>query len=365
MAKKEKNEEIIIEESSKEQETQENEEKITEELPENEEETTENKEPIEEEKPAKKTKEMSVTDLPGVGAATAEKLATVGYTDLMSIAVATPGELIEATGVSEASAKKMIKGARTNLDMGFETGDEVLEKRNLVQRINTGSKVFNDLMGGGFETGAITECFGEFGSGKTQIGHLLSVNCQKDDPTAVAVYIDTENTFRPERIQQLAEGAGLDPKKVLKNIKVARAYNSDHQMLLAEKVEDLIKKQNLNVKVVIIDSLIAHFRAEFIGRGTLAERQQKLNKHMHVLSKLADMHNVCVYVTNQVMAKPDQFFGDPTTPIGGHIVAHSSTFRIYLRKGKKGSRVAKLIDAPNLADGECNFMVEESGLRDM
>jgi DNA repair protein RadA len=120
----------------------------------------------------------------------------------------------------------------------------------------------------------------------------------------------------------------------------------------------------LNVKLVIVDSLTAHFRAEFIGRGTLAERQQKINKHLHLLMKLADTYNLCVYVTNQVMAKPDMFFGDPTQAIGGHIVAHASTFRIYLRKGKKGSRVAKLVDSPNLAEGEANFVVEESGIKD-
>ena len=220
-------------------------------------------------------------------------------------------------------------------------------------------------MGGGFETGAITEAFGEFGSGKTQIGHILAVNTIKHDPSAVAIYIDTENTFRPERIQQLAEGVGIDAEGVLKQIKVARAYNSDHQVLLADKVNDLITKDNMNIKLVVVDSLTAHFRAEFIGRGTLAERQQKLNKHMHTLLKLADLQNVCVYVTNQVMAKPDQFFGDPTQAIGGHIVAHASTFRIYLRKGKKGSRVAKLIDSPNLVEGECNFFVETPGLKDI
>jgi len=318
-----------------------------------------------EEEPKEVKKAMQVTDLPGVGAATAEKLSTVGFSDLMSLAVATPGELIEASGVSEAVAKKIIAASRANLDMGFESGEEVLKKRDLIVRTTTGSKVFDNLMGGGFESGAITECFGEFGSGKTQVGHLLAVNCQKDDPTAIAVYIDTENTFRPERIEQLALGAGLDPKKVLKNIRVARAYNSDHQMLLAEKVDDLIKKEGLNVRLVIVDSLTAHFRAEFIGRGTLAERQQKLNKHMHVLSRVAAINNVCVYVTNQVQSDPAQFFGDPTKSVGGHIVAHSSTFRVYLRKGKKGSRVAKLIDAPNLADGECNFVVEEGGLKDM
>lgn len=310
-------------------------------------------------------KDLSVADLPGVGAATAVKLREAGFETVMSVAVATPGLMVDATGVSEAVARKMIQAARDGLDMGFETGDELLKKRASVLKTTTGSKAFDAMMGGGFESRSITECFGEFGSGKTQIGHILSVSCQKDDAEAVAVYIDTENTFRPERIIQLAKGADLDPEKVLKNIKVARAYNSDHQILLAEKVEDLITKENLNVKVLVIDSLTAHFRAEFIGRGTLAERQQKLNKHMHTLLKLADLHNICVYVTNQVMAKPDQFFGDPTQAIGGHIVAHASTFRIYLRKGKKGSRVAKLIDSPNLADGECSFVVEEGGLKDL
>jgi len=234
-----------------------------------------------------------------------------------------------------------------------------------VQRIKTGSKNFDALLGGGLETGAIVECFGEFGSGKTQIGHVLAVNSQSIEKDAVAVYIDTENTFRPERIIQLAKGAGLDEEQVLKNIKVARAYNSDHQMLLAEKIEDLIKKQGMNVKLVVIDSLTAHFRAEFIGRGTLADRQQKLNKHMHVLLKLADTNNLCVYVTNQVMAKPDMFFGDPTQAIGGHIVAHASTFRVYLRKGKKGTRVAKLIDSPNMPEGEAGFYVDETGVKDV
>ena len=324
------------------------------------------------EEPKRKRKEMkeekhekTIYDLPGVGAATAEKLIAVGFNDLMSIAVATPSELIDATGMGDAVAKKLIAVARSSLEMGFESGEELLKRRERVLRIKTGSNALNTLIGGGFETGAIVECFGEFGSGKTQIGHALAVSSQSIDKDAVAVYIDTENTFRPERIIQLAKGAGLDEEQVLKNIKVARAYNSDHQMLLAEKIEDLIKKKGMNVKLVVIDSLTAHFRAEFIGRGTLADRQQKLNKHMHVLAKLADTHNLCVYVTNQVMAKPDMFFGDPTQAIGGHIVAHASTFRIYLRKGKKGTRVAKLVDSPNMPEGEANFYVDEAGIHDV
>ncbi len=314
-------------------------------------------------------KEMTLSDLPGVGAATIEKLQSAGYLDVISIAVASPGELVEVAGVTESAARKMIQAAREGMNMGFESGIELLKRREKVVKIQTTSEAINKLLGGGFETGAITECFGEFGSGKTQLGHFLScaIQTQSDklgkDP--IAVYIDTEGTFRPERIKQFAESLNLDSENVLKHIKVARAFNSDHQMLLAEKVEDLIKKDGLNVKLVVVDSLTAHFRAEFIGRGTLAERQQKLNKHMHTLFKIADMNNACVYLSNQVMAKPDTFFGDPTQAIGGHIVAHASTFRIYLRKGKKGSRVAKLIDSPNLPEGEASFIVEETGIHDI
>ncbi len=310
-------------------------------------------------------KEKTLNNLPGVGPATIEKLETVGYNDLMSVAVATPGEIIDATGMTQAAAKKIIATSRASLDMGFESGEDVLKKREQVIRISTGNKAFDSLVGGGFESSALTECYGEFGSGKTQIGHVLAVNCQKQFPGSTVVYIDTESTFRPERIEQLAKSAGLDPLATLKNIKVAKAFNTDHQMLLGEKIEDLIKKQGLNVKLVIVDSLTAHFRAEYIGRGTLAERQQKINRHMRDLAKIAHMNNLCVYVTNQVMAKPDMFFGDPTQAIGGHIVGHASTFRIYLRKGKKGSRVAKLVDSPSLPEGEASFYLETTGLKDI
>jgi DNA repair protein RadA len=314
-------------------------------------------------------KEQTLNDLPGVGPATIEKLEAVGYTDLMSVAVATPGQIVEATGMGDATAKKLIAIARNSLQMGFESGEELLKKREQVIRIATPSKEMNKLLGGGFETGAIVECFGAYGSSKTQIAHQLAVNVQlpkdKGGAGGIVVYIDTENTFRPERIIDMAKSLGIDPKKALANIKVAKAYNSDHQVLLAEKVEDLIKKDGLNIKLVIIDSLTAHFRAEFIGRGTLAERQQKINRHMRTLAAIALRYNLCIYVTNQVMAKPDQFFGDPTEAIGGHIVGHNSTFRIYLRRGKKGTRVAKLIDSPNLPNGEAIFNIDTSGVIDV
>ncbi len=312
---------------------------------------------------------QGISDLPGIGAATLEKLEVAGYADLMSIAVATPAELIGATEMSEATAKKVIAIARANLEMNFESGEELLIKRSKVIRISTGSKELDALMGGGFETGAITECYGQYGSGKSQIAHTLAVRCQlpidQGGANGMVIFIDTESTFRPERIVQISQGLKLNPETVLKNIKIARAFNSDHQMLLAEKVEDLIKKQELPIRLVIVDSLTAHFRAEFIGRGTLADRQQKINKHMHALMKVADKYNVAIYVTNQVMAKPDTFFGDPTEAIGGHIVAHNSTYRLYLRRGKKGSRVAKMVDSPNMPEAEAVFMVEEKGVKDV
>ncbi len=309
-------------------------------------------------------KEREITDLPGVGAATAEKLITAGFDNLMSIAVASIGEVVEASGVSESVARKIIQASRESLDMGFSSGEELMARRAQVTKISTGVQDFDRILGGGFESGSISECFGQYGSAKTQVAHQLAVNVVASDPTAIVVFIDTENTFRPERILQFAEGKELDGSVVLKNIKVAKAYNSDHQMLLAEKVEDLIK-QGMNVRLLIVDSLTAHFRAEFIGRGMLAERQQKINRHMRTLSKLADMYNLAVYVTNQVMTKPDQFFGDPTEAIGGHIVGHNSTFRIYLRRGKKGTRVAKLVDSPNLPDDEAVFIIGEKGLTDV
>jgi DNA repair protein RadA len=223
------------------------------------------------------------------------------------------------------------------------------------------------LGGRGVETRAITEVYGAYGSGKTQLAHVLAVNVQlpkeKGGANGKAVYIDSEGTFRPERVKQIAEAIGTNPEKVLKNVMVARAFNSDHQMLLVDKIAELIKEGE-PIKLVIIDSITAHFRAEFAGRGMLADRQQKINKHLHDLMKLAEQYNVAIYVTNQVMANPAMMFGDPTTAIGGHILAHGSTYRIYFRRGKQDSRVAKLIDSPNLPESETVFYITQSGLSD-
>ena len=322
--------------------------------------------------------EMSIEELPGIGPATAEKLRDAGFNSVEAIAVASPAELAGTAEIGESTASRIIMAARRSADVGgFETGDAILERRKEIGRLSMGCTEVDRMMGGGFETQAITEVYGEFGSGKTQIAHQLAVNAQlpvdKGGLNGSVILIDTENTFRPDRIAQMVKGLSnryeteYEPEEFLKNIHVARAYNSNHQILLMESASELadsLRDTGKPVRLLIVDSLTAHFRAEYVGRGTLADRQQKLNKHLHNIMRFADLNNAMVFVTNQVMSKPDAFFGDPTKPIGGHILGHTSTFRIYLRKSKGDKRVAKLVDSPNLPDGEALFSVTPEGLVD-
>jgi len=275
----------------------------------------------------KKGDAPKLIDLPGVGPGAVAKLEAAGIYDLMGLAVLTPAGLSELAGMSEAVARKAIQASRKMMDLGFSDGLAHEEKRKELFHITTGSKNLDGLLGGkGIETKAITEAFGAFGSGKTQLALSLAVSVQlpveKGGANGKAVYIDTEGTFRPERVRQFAEGIGANADKVLKNILVARAFNSDHQMLLLEKVAEMIKDGE-PIRLVIIDSLTAHFRAEYSGRGQLADRQQRLNRYLHDLMKVAEQNNLAVYVTNQVMSDPAQLFGDPTKAIGGNIVGHA------------------------------------------
>ncbi len=311
--------------------------------------------------------EPTIDDLPGVGPATAEKLRDAGFDDLLAIAVMSPSALAESAELGEAVSAKIINGAKKMANIGgFVSGGALLERRSEVLKLQTGSSALDELFGGGFETQSICEVYGEFGSGKTQIGHQLAVNTtlpiSEGGLGGEVFYIDTEDTFRPERISQMARGNGLNPDAVLERIHVARAYNSAHQMLLVDEIKRMAK--NIEVKMIIVDSLTSHFRAEYLGRGKLAERQQKLNKHMKELKQLADVNNALVLVTNQVHSKPDAMWGDPTKPIGGHIVGHASTFRLYLRKSKAGRRIGRLVDSPNLPEGEAIFTVTGEGIRD-
>ncbi len=322
--------------------------------------------------------EILLEELPGVGPATAEKLKEAGFNTIEAVAVASPAELANTAEIGESTAAKIINSARQSADIGgFETGDMVLERRKLVGKLSTGCVEFDEMMGGGIESQSITEMYGEFGSGKTQVAHQLAVNVQLPKEQGglggSVIMIDTENTFRPERIKQMVqgfserEGVDYDPEEFLRNIHVARAYNSNHQILLVDSAMELaneLKETDKPVRLLIVDSLTAHFRAEYVGRGTLADRQQKLNKHLHGLQRFGDLYNSAVVVTNQVMSKPDAFFGDPTKPIGGHILGHTATFRLYLRKSKGDKRIIRLVDSPNLPDGEAIISVTTEGLVD-
>jgi DNA repair protein RadA len=319
-------------------------------------------EPAADEKP-----EIALEDLPGIGQTTAEKLRESGYTDLMELAVASPGDVAEAAEIGVAIAQKIIGEARRKADVGgFESGTQLLERRKKLGRITTDTKALDELLGGGVETQAITEFSGEFGTGKTQIAHQIAVDVQL--PAAQGglggevVYIDTESTFRPERIVDMAKGVGLDPASALEHIHVARAFNSNHQMLLVAKAQELARERP--IRLLVVDSLTAHFRSEYMGRGELAPRQQHLNRHLHELLRFADTYNASIVVTNQVSARPDILFGDPTRPIGGNIVAHAATYRVYLRKSKPPRRIARLIDSPNLPEGEAVFSLTTEGIRD-
>jgi DNA repair protein RadA len=312
-------------------------------------------------------KEVALEDLPGVGSATADKLRESGYTDLMELAVASPGDVAEAAEIGTAIALKIINEARRAADVGsFELGTTLLERRKKLGRITTNAKALDELLGGGVETQAITEFAGEFGTGKTQLAHQIAVDAQlpfdQGGLNAETVYIDTESTFRPERIVDMAKGLGLVPEEALTKIHVARAYNSNHQMLLVGKAQELARERP--IRIVVVDSLTSHFRSEYAGRGELAPRQQLLNKHLHELLRFADTYNAAIIVTNQVSSRPDILFGDPTRPIGGNIVAHAATYRVYLRKSKPPRRIARLIDSPNLPEGEAVFSLTTEGIRE-
>jgi DNA repair protein RadA len=312
-------------------------------------------------------KEVALEDLPGVGATTADKLRDAGFTDLMELAVASPADVAEAAEIGTAVALKIINEARRQADVGsFESGTTLLERRKRLGRITTNSKALDELLGGGVETQAITEFAGEFGTGKTQLAHQIAVDVQlppeQGGLNGEVVYIDTESTFRPERIVDMAKGVGIDPNEALTKIHIARAFNSNHQMLLVTKAQELAR--DLPIRLIVVDSLTAHFRSEYPGRGELAPRQQLLNKHLHELLKFGDTYNAAIVVTNQVSSRPDILFGDPTRPIGGNIVAHAATYRIYLRKSKPPKRIARLIDSPNLPEGEAVFSLTGEGIRE-
>ena len=310
-----------------------------------------------------KAKYQTLEDLPGVGPATASKLREIGFRTVETIATATIKELVVA-GIGESTAEKVVNAARKSMAITFVRGDELVKLRSNMRHLSTGCSTLDNLLGGGIESQSITEFYGEFGTGKSQICQQLCVTVQlpfeQGGLVGGALYIDTENTFRPERIQQIAPRFGLDPDEALKNIIFAEAYTSNHQIVLLENADEVIKESN--IRLIIVDSVTSHFRSEYLGREMLAPRQQELNKHLHKIIRLARSFNLAAVVTNQVMAQPDAFFSKMVKPVGGHVMGHTSHTRIFLRKGRNNLRIAKLVVSPFLPEGETPLRITERGV---
>ncbi len=314
-----------------------------------------------------KSKEFILDDIPGIGDVTLKKLKDAGILSIRALAIYPQLKLMEDTGLGEKTSIKLIKSAQDIEKMGFESAELIWEKRRKIKKLTTGSNSLDELLGGGIEPGAVTELFGEYRTGKTQLAHQLCVNVQLSYELGGlegnALYIDSEGTFRPERIINMAEARDLDYNKILKNIIIGRAYNSDHQILLSKEASRMVKEKN--IKLIVVDSIISHFRSEYIGRGTLSTRQQVLNSHIHDLLRLSETYDeLAVLITNQVSSKPDVFYGNPITHTGGNIIAHGATIRVYLRKGKGEQRVAKVVDAPHLPEADAVFSICDEGIKD-
>jgi DNA repair protein RadA len=303
------------------------------------------------------------------------KLKSAGIESIFDLAVSVPLDLLElCPSYDERVALDLVMRARKVLtDSGtlakeFSTAEDLLELRKNLLKCTTGSSRFDSFLKGGIETQAISEFAGEFGSGKSQICYTLCVTAnlpkEKGGIGGNVIFIDTENTFRPERVRQIAENRGAnDPDNILKQIYVCKIFNSGHLELIIHHLGKSI--QEYHSKLVLIDSLISLHRAEFVGRATLAIRQQRLNLMLHKLTRLAEIHNVAVVVTNQVQSTPDNFSGSDSVQItGGNVVAHATTYRILLRKAGR-DRIAIMLDSPHHAYDQTKFTIDERGVHDI
>ncbi|BBN19793.1 meiotic recombination protein DMC1 [Marchantia polymorpha subsp. ruderalis] len=304
----------------------------------------------------------------GVNAGDIKKLQDAGIYTCNGLIMHTRKSLTSIKGLSENKIEKILEAADKLVSIGFVTGNDILNKRKTVVHITTGCQALDELLGGGIETMCITEAFGEFRTGKTQIAHTLCVSTQlpicMGGGNGKVAYIDTEGTFRPDRVIPIAERFGMDPNAVLDNIVYARAFTYEHQYNLLLAIAAKMSEEPF--KILIVDSIIALFRVDFSGRGELAERQQKLAQMLSRLIKIAEEFNVAVYVTNQVIADPGggTFMADPKKPAGGHVLAHAATVRLSLRKGKGEQRICKVFDAPNLPESEAVFQIAAGGIID-
>lgn len=278
-------------------------------------------------------------------------------------------KLLEVKGIGEAKANRIAAAAKQLIPMRMVSATEMLQMRRNMVQLSTGSAQLDALLQGGIETGQITEIFGESRCGKTQLCHSLCVSCQlpvdRGGGESKALYVDTEGTFRPERLVSIAERYGLNSEDVLENVTYARAYNAEHQAKLLTEAAGVFCESRY--ALLIVDSATGLFRTDYTARGELADRQQALNRFLRTLQRIADEHGVAVVITNQVMSSPDSapsFMGPQVKPVGGHIIGHASQTRLAFRKGKGTTRVCKIYDSPNLPEGEAQFAIGPGGIMD-
>lgn len=295
-----------------------------------------------------------------------------GFFSLKDLIVLGPFEVSSQTGIDIDDSFVIYNQALTALeDIGiiekrFIPATTLYYKRKNIGKISTGSKNFDHLLGGGIETKSITEVCGEYGTGKTQLCHTACVTVQQDYSKGglkgSALYVDTENTFRPERIESISRLKNLDSLQILDNIIVAKAYSSSHHELILSEASKIIDSHN--IKLMIIDSIISLYRSEFIGLSALSERQQRLNKLIHIIMRIAETFEIAVLLTNQVQSTPDSMFGGSSfKAAGGNIMAHSSTYRIFLRRSGR-NRIARMVDSPYHPETEIVFTIDDDGISD-
>ncbi|KAJ0090811.1 hypothetical protein Patl1_13697 [Pistacia atlantica] len=295
----------------------------------------------------------------GIAALDIKKLKDAGLCTVESVAYSPRKELLQIKGITS----KLVP-------LGFTSASQLHAQRLEIIQITSGSRELDKILEGGVETGSITEIYGEFRSGKTQLCHTLCVTCQlpldQGGGEGKAMYIDAEGTFRPQRLLQIADRFGLNGADVLENVAYARAYNTDHQSrLLLEAASMMVETR---FALMIVDSATALYRTDFSGRGELSARQMHLAKFLRSLQKLADEFGVAVVITNQVVAQVDGsaiFAGPQIKPIGGNIMAHASTTRLALRKGRGEERICKVISSPCLAEAEARFQISTDGVTDV
>ncbi|KAJ4459601.1 putative DNA repair protein RAD51 A [Paratrimastix pyriformis] len=305
----------------------------------------------------------------GITGADIKKLLEAGFYTVESVVYAPKKALLAIKGISEVKADKLAHEASKLIPTGFTSASDFHKQREQIIHITTGSKELDQLLGGGIETGSITEMFGEFKTGKTQLCHTLCVACQlpldQGGAEGKALYVDTEGTFRPERLLAIAERFGLNGQDVLDNVAYARAYNSDHQSQLLVQASAMMAEERY--ALLVVDSATALYRTDYSGRGELSARQIHLGRFLRSLMRIADEFGVAVVITNQVVAQVDgaaMFNANPNKPIGGHIMAHASTTRLMLRKGRGDTRVCKIYDSPSLPEAEAAFAITTQGIVD-